>query len=190
MPRTSHDALNRLRHAALELFAENGFEQTTAAQIAARAGLTERTFFRHFPDKREVLFDGQEILAAALTDAIQKAPGGLSPIEILREAFAAVTPLLEGNRQFSEPRRHIIAAAPALLEREVAKHAALARIVAQALQQKGIEKLHAGLAAEAGLAVLGHAIELWFDDANLPLADCIAQAFSSLQLFVAPAKDL
>ena len=70
MPRNGDEARNRLRHAALELFAENGFDQTTAAQIAARAGVTERTFFRHFPDKREVLFDGQDIFGTALARAI------------------------------------------------------------------------------------------------------------------------
>ena len=74
MPRNSEDAIKRLRLAALELFAQNGFDQTTAAQIAARAGVTERTFFRHFPDKREVLFDGQDMLGAALSTAITEAP--------------------------------------------------------------------------------------------------------------------
>ena len=80
MPRDAEEARNRLQRAALELFAENGFDHTTAAQIAARAGVTERTFFRHFPDKREVLFDGQNILGAALSDAIAKAPPDLPPL--------------------------------------------------------------------------------------------------------------
>lgn len=188
MPRNSEDARYRLQIAALELFTQNGFDQTTAAQIAARAGVTERTFFRHFPDKREVLFVGQEILSAALTEAIRLAPADLPPIAVLRRAFADVTPLLEGNRRFSEPRQHIIAANPALMEREVAKHAALAGVVAGALQKRGIAPARAAFAAQAGLAVLGHAIDLWFANAARPLAQCLAEAFMELDLFVAPTK--
>ncbi|MCD7058500.1 TetR/AcrR family transcriptional regulator [Pelagibacterium xiamenense] len=175
--------------AALELFTKNGFEQTTAAQIAARAGVTERTFFRHFPDKREVLFAGQEVLSAALTEAIVQAPADLPPRAVLRRAFADVTPLLEGNRRFSEPRQHIIAANPALMEREVAKHAALAGVVADALQKRGIAPARAAFAAKAGLVVLGHALGLWFEKASQPLETCIAEAFKELDLFVSPAGD-
>ena len=186
MPRNSEDARHRLQIAALELFTQNGFDQTTAAQIAARAGLTERTFFRHFPDKREVLFAGQEILSAALTESIRQAPVDLSQIAVLRRAFADVTPLLEANRRFSEPRQHIIAANPALMEREVAKHAALARVMADALQRRGIAPARAAFAAQAGLAVLGHALDLWFAKATRPLDQCLAEAFEELNLFVAP----
>ncbi len=125
MPRNREEARKRLQRAALELFAENGFDHTTAAQIAARAGVTERTFFRHFPDKREVLFDGQNVLGAALSDAIGAAPAKLLPMQALQRAFTSVTPMLEQNRPFSEPRQRIIAATPALQEREVAKHVAL-----------------------------------------------------------------
>jgi len=187
MPRNSEDARYRMQIAALELFTQNGFDQTTAAQIAARAGVTERTFFRHFPDKREVLFVGQEILSAALTESIWQAPADLPPISVLRRAFADVTPLLEGARRFSEPRRHIIAANPALMEREVAKHAALVGVVADALQKRGIAPARSAFAAQAGLAVLGHAIDLWFAKSARPLAQCLAEAFEELDLFVAPA---
>src|SRR5438270_5039268 len=120
MPRDKKDARKRLVMAAIELFAEKGFDHATAAQIAARAGVTARTFFRHFPDKREVLFEGQAILGAALSQAIAQAPPGLPPIETLRRAFASITEMLEHNRQFSEPRQRIISATPALQEREVA----------------------------------------------------------------------
>jgi len=188
MPRNSEDARYRLQIAALELFTQNGFDQTTAAQIAARAGVTERTFFRHFPDKREVLFGGQEILSAALTAAIRQAPADLAPIDMLRLAFAEVTPLLEDNRRFSEPRQHIIAANPALMEREVAKHSALVGVVAEALQQRGIALGRASFAAQAGLAVLGHALDLWFADGTQSLSKCLAEAFAELDLFVAPAR--
>jgi AcrR family transcriptional regulator len=181
MPRNSEDARKRLQHAALELFAENGFDQTTAAQIAERAGVTERTFFRHFPDKREVLFEGQAIVAAKLVDAIGKAPPELPPIELLRRAFATLTQMFEDNRRFSEPRRRIILATPALQEREVAKYAALTTIVVEALQQRGVPWLQASLAAQAGLAVLNHALAAWFMDPSVRLDTHLAQAFSELQ---------
>ena len=121
MPRNGEPARRRLQQAALELFRERGYEQTTASEIAARAGVTERTFFRHFPDKREVLFDGQITLRAALTGAIAEAPETLQPLEILYWAFRSVEQILEDNRPFSVPRQHVIANTPALQERELAK---------------------------------------------------------------------
>ena len=186
MPRNPEEARDRLRQAALELFAENGFEQTTAAQIAARAGVTERTFFRHFPDKREVLFDGEDRLGKALAAAITAAPEGLPPMDMLRRAFAAVAELLEGNRAFSEPRQHIIAASPALTEREVAKHATLAAGMASALRQRGVAPLRADLAAQAGLAVMGHAISAWFADPSKSLETHLDRAFVELQNLASP----
>ena len=187
MPRNAEDARRRLRHAALDLFTEKGFEATTAAEIAARAGVTERTFFRHFPDKREVLFEGQELLGTALTTAIAAVPPGLSPIETLQRALAAVTGLFEQNRPFSEPRQRLIAATPALQEREVAKHAALAGTVATALRRRGIEALRADLAAQAGLAVMSYALAGWFADASLPLGAYLDRAFAVLQELSSPA---
>jgi AcrR family transcriptional regulator len=182
MPRSSEDARNRLQHAALELFAEHGFDQTTAAQIAARAGVTERTFFRHFLDKKEVLFEGQAILSAALTEAVRAAPEDLPPLEVLHSAFASVTSMLEENRPFSEPRQHIIKATPALQEREVAKHAALISVVVEALQTRGIAWPQANLTAQIGLAVFSHAISAWFADSSVQLSEHLEQAFAELQL--------
>ena len=186
MPRSGEDARKRLRHAALELFAENGFDQTTAAQIAARAGVTERTFFRHFPDKREVLFDGQNLLNTALSDAIAKAPPELPPIQTLHRAFASVTEMFEKNRPFSEPRQRIISGNPALREREVAKHAAMGRAVAEALQRRGVERPRADLAAQAGLAVLGYALHAWFADSSLRLDDYLDRGFAELHNLASP----
>jgi AcrR family transcriptional regulator len=181
MPRNGEVARKRLMTAALELFAEHGFDTTTAAQIAARAGVTERTFFRHFPDKREVLFDGQMALSTAISDAIASQPPRLSPLDTIRQAFSTIVEALEQNRQISEPRQHIIAANPALQEREVAKHAALVRVVAEALRQRDVEPRRAELAAQAGLAVLSHALRSWFVDPTARLADHLDQAFAELQ---------
>lgn len=186
MPRNPQDARRRLIQAAADLFARNGFDQTTAAQIAAQAGVTERTFFRHFPDKREVLFDGQQVLGTALSDAIAAAPAELSPLHTLRLALGAITGLLEANRPFAEPRQRIIAATPSLQEREAAKHAALVRTVAAALAQRGVENPRAELAAHAGLAAFSYAFTAWFADPSLRLEDCLDRAFAELGGLTAP----
>lgn len=187
MPRSGEEARRRLQRAAIELFAEHGFDQVTAAQIAARAGVTERTFFRHFPDKREVLFEGGAIFGTALSDAIDGVPPGLPPIETLQRAFAHVTTMLEANRPYSEPRHRVIAATPALQEREVGKHAALVRTVSDALQRRGLEWLRADLAAQAGLAALSYALTAWFADPSSRLDDHLDRAFAELRMLAQPA---
>ena len=88
MPRSGADARHRLQLAALELFKKNGFETTTAAGIAAQAGVTERTFFRHFADKREVLFDGEDAFREALVEGVREAPAQLAPMAALLSSFA------------------------------------------------------------------------------------------------------
>ena len=151
----------RLQSAALDLFRERGYEKTTAAHIGARVGVTARTFFRQFPDKREVLFEGEAVLRAALTTAIAEAPEALGPIETLFHAFRSTVTLLEANRSFSVPRHAVICATPALAEREVAKHAALAEALADALQARGVDDLRADLAAQAGMAAYVRATTDW-----------------------------
>ena len=165
------DVRVRLQRTALELFRERGYDRTTAAEIAARTGVTERTFFRYFPDKREVLFDGQAILGAALIDSIADAPEGLGPLSVLFRAFRSVEALLENNRQFSVPRQDVIAATPALQEREFAKHAALADLLAAALKEKGVADLPAVLAARTGMAAFVHATASWLADAKPSLGE-------------------
>ncbi len=110
MEKSGPDARVRLQQAAVELFQERGYDRTTAAEIAGRAGVTERTFFRHFPDKREVLFDGQAVLVEALATSIAGAPTELGPLDTLFRAFRSVTTLLEDNRSFSKPRQEVISA--------------------------------------------------------------------------------
>jgi len=157
MPRSGQDARRRLREAALELFGERGYEATTAAEIAARAGLTERTFFRHFPDKREALFDGEEAFRDALTGAVAAAPPELDPLGALRLAFASVEPMIRANRAFAEPRAALIARTPALQERVLTKTAGLTEALAGALRQRGVEASLATLAAQLGMAAFAHA---------------------------------
>ncbi|MHB1569263.1 MAG: TetR/AcrR family transcriptional regulator, partial [Solirubrobacteraceae bacterium] len=118
------DARGRLEQAAMELYSERGFEQTTVAEIAQRAGLTERTFFRHYADKREVLFAGAEFLEVAVTEAVTAAPDSAAPIDAAMAGLAAAAALLEERREFAGRRHAIIAASPELRERELIKLAA------------------------------------------------------------------
>jgi AcrR family transcriptional regulator len=192
VPRSGADARRRLQQAALELYLEHGFDRTTTAEIAARAGLNERTFFRHFPDKREVLFGGEADLRAALTESIAAAPGDLPPFEILLGAFRRAGRILEANRPYSEPRLAVIAATPALRERELAKSAYLIAAIAEALRQRGITAHLAGLAAETGWATYHHAVEAWIADPADDLDTHLSRAFTDLRALctnVAPAQE-
>ena len=179
------DVRVRLRDAALELFRERGYDRTTAAGIAARAGVTERTFFRQFPDKREVLFDGEAILQQALTAAIADAPNRLGPLDTLFLAFRSVVPLLEANRPFSQPWHEVVSATPALRERELAKSAALADALAAALQARGTGTLASVVAARTGMAAFAHATVVWLEDPTSDLADRLDAVAAALKVLVA-----
>ncbi len=180
MPRNGDVVLRRLQEAALELFDEHGYDRTTSAAIAARAGVTERTFFRHFPDKREVLFGGEMALSEILTGAIREVPPGLGAWDTLFLAFQAAVPLIVENRAFAEPRRRIIAGSPRLQEREMAKTMSLTVTLATALRECGVDERTASLAAQMGMAAFGQAFVAWLDGANTDLDDRLAQAFSEV----------
>jgi AcrR family transcriptional regulator len=187
VPRSGAEARQRLQQAALDLYREHGFDQTTTAQIAARAGVNERTYFRHFPDKREVLFDGETVLRAALTQAVAQAPDGLPPLEMLLHAFRKSVHILEDNRPFAEPRFAVIAATPALRERELAKAASLIDALTQALHRRGVPERLAGLAAHTGFAAFHHAAQAWLDDPAQSLDAHLRHAFDELRALSAPA---
>src|SRR5450432_2979364 len=121
MPRNGDEVRLRLQEAALELYLERGYDKTTTGDIAARAGVTERTFFRHFADKREVFFDGEATLRSVLVTTIAEAPSGLPPLSVLLAAFSAVVPIIEENRAVAEARAPVIGSTPALRERALAK---------------------------------------------------------------------
>ena len=180
MPRSREDVRHRLQQAALELFAERGYEATTTAEIAARAGVTERTFFRHFPDKREALFDGEDGFRAALSDGVLAAPEALDPMGALLWAFGAVERVLEENRSFSEPRAVVIAQTPALQERVLTKTAGLIDALSGALRRRGVEEGVATLAAQVGMAVFGHAARAWMEDPSISLRVHLERAFQAL----------
>ncbi|MGI5226970.1 TetR family transcriptional regulator [Actinoallomurus sp. CA-142502] len=187
MPRDGGPARLRLQQAALDLYAERGFDQVTTAEIAARAGVTERTFYRHFADKREVLFDGEKTLRDALAAGVAGAPEGLAPLPtVLWTLRTVVVPVLEGNRSFSEPRHRVITATPALRERDQAKKAALTEALATALRDRGASESTASLAAHVGMAAFGHASIAWLDHPDRSLDELIREAFEDLHGLTVP----
>jgi AcrR family transcriptional regulator len=160
MGRWEPNARGRLRLAALELFAERGFEQTTVAEIAQRAGLTERTFFRHFSDKREVLFAGSEELQDLFVRTVAAAPESAAPIDAVAAGLDAAADFLP-HREYARQRQAVIAANTALQERELIKMASLSAALASALRDRGVPEPAASLTAEAGTAVFRVAFERW-----------------------------
>jgi AcrR family transcriptional regulator len=181
VPRSGEEVRRRLQEAALVLYREHGYDATTAAEIAAEAGVTERTFFRHFPDKREVLFGGQDALRAALAQAIAGVPDATAPLAVLDQAFRAMVPHLELNRPFAQPRAEIIAAVPALSERQLAKIASVQDAAAEALLARGIPVRQALLAAQVGIAVFGQAVREWMPDPTADFGSLLTEAFHDLR---------
>jgi len=166
MVRWEPNARGRLEQAALELYFERGFEQTTVAEIALRAGLTERTFFRHFADKREVLFSGAGMLEELMASAIADAPADAAPLDAMAAALEAAGALLQERRALARQRQAVIIANRALQERELIKLASLAAALGEALRRRGVAEPAASLTAEAGVAVFKVAFERWVGDAD------------------------
>jgi AcrR family transcriptional regulator len=166
MSRWEPEARARLEQAALALYAERGFEQTTVAEIANRAGLTERTFFRHFADKREVLFGGAGRLTELLVGSVAGAPDSAAPIDAIAVALETAAALLQERHEFSRRRQTIIDAHAELQERELIKLASLASALAAALRRRGVSDPAASLAAEAGVAAFKIAFARWINETN------------------------
>jgi AcrR family transcriptional regulator len=162
MARWQPDARERLVAAALELFNERGYDQTTVAQIAERAGLTKSTFFRHFPDKRDVLAAGQDAIAQLLREGIAAAPADATPLAVvcsgLKSAAAAFTSF---NRDLAPRLKAAIAASAELQERNALKQIGLALAMAEALQSRGVPEPTALLAAELGALAFKKAYARW-----------------------------
>lgn len=169
--------------AALDLFVENGYEETTVAQIAERAGLNRATFFRHFAEKREVLFGGEDVLAELFADAICAASSAATPTECLRAAFAAADVAMTPQQRAKAAQRVLVVAANSeLQERGLLKHARIAGSMSAALRERGIDELSARLAAEIGMLAFTIAVERWMesDDAQ-PFSLHAEAALSDLQ---------
>lgn len=179
MSRWEPNTRERLERAAIELYGERGFEQTTVAEIAQRAGLTERTFFRYFTDKREVLFDGAAELEAQLASGIADAPQDAPPLGAVMFALERATAVVFSDRlEHSRQRHAIISADTGLQERELIKLASLTECLAGGLRQRGVPEPAARLAAGAGVLLFQTAYARWIDRGvglDRALADALVQ---------------
>ena len=187
MARWEPDARGRLEKAAMELFVERGYVRTTVEEIAARAGLTERTFFRHFADKREVLFSGSKDLEKGIVDRIESAPEEASPLDAVATALVAAGAALQEHRdvRFVRARHALVVKHAEIQERELIKLASLAVAMTKALRARGVPEPAASLAAEAGIAVFKIGFERWIRE-RTP-RDLAAQIRSALEALRAVA---
>jgi AcrR family transcriptional regulator len=176
------NARGRLEQAALELYRERGFDQTTVAEIAQRAGLTERTFFRYFADKREVLFWGEGALHELFVQAVTGAPDSAAPLDAIAAGLETAAAFFRERRDQARQRQAVIAANKELQERELMKLASLAAGMAGALRRRGVSEPAASLTAEAGVAVFKVAFARWIDaDDHNDLVQYIRESLNELK---------
>ncbi len=177
------DAQGRLVVAALELFAERGYDQTTVADVAERAGVTERTFFRYFTDKREVLFAAGHAWEDQIIAGIEDAEPSLAPLDVVVAGLVAGASLLDERRAFVLRRGAVLAATPSRQERELLKMTKLAEAITLTLAKRGVADFDAEPAAETVVAGSRVALARWIADASgdLSLGEHIAEAASALR---------
>ncbi|MCU1407042.1 MAG: TetR family transcriptional regulator [Glaciihabitans sp.] len=190
MVRWQPGAKLRLQAAALELYASKGFEETTVTEIALAAGLTERTFFRHFQDKREVLFGGHNAFQEPYLSGVATAAAQLSPLEVVISAIVGAADFFpEERRAYARQRQLVIDANPGLQERELLKLAALATALADALRNRGVADPGATLAAESGVTVFRVSFAEWISENSIePLEQIERRIFGELFSLTAPGR--
>ncbi|NKY33037.1 TetR/AcrR family transcriptional regulator [Nocardia speluncae] len=184
MARWDPGAPERLRQAALDLFGEHGYDAVTVTHIAERAGLTRRTFHRHFPDKREILFAGSERLPAAVSEAVLAADPGLAPLPAALSALREVGAAVSGTVADSGRRRAIIESSTELLERERSKSAAITAALRDALQQRGAGPSEARLTARVASIISEEAFGRWADGGGA-FPECFDAAEAALHAVLA-----
>ena len=188
MGRWEPDAAGRLREAAMALYTEQGFERTTVAEIADRAGVTARTFFRHYADKREVLFDGTSALQELFVTSVAEAPESAAPIDMVAAGLDAVSAMFADRRPFARKRQAVIMANAELQERELIKLAALSAALSGALRRRGVAEPAASLTAEAGLAVFKIGFERWVAEGEeRPMEELMRESLDQLKAVTAGA---
>jgi len=186
MGRWEPNARGRLERAALELYLERGYEQTTVTEIASRAGLTQRTFFRHFADKCEVLFAGSKRLQELIVSTLSSAPDSAAPIDAVCAALQAAGVAIQEGGDQARQRQAVIDANPDLQERELIKLARIAAAIAVALRERGVADPAASLTAEAGIAVFKIAFGRWISqDGGADLPELIKASFEELKTVTA-----
>ena len=186
MARWEPGAGDRLRDAALELYLERGYDAVTVNEIAERAGLTRRTFFRYFPDKREVLFAGSEQLPRAIAEAVRRVDDTADPVDTVLRALALVGTRMAEHARNTRDRRAVIAASSELQERERTKAAAVIRALADGLHERGVAGSTATLLAQVGFAVFQAAFDCYIDqDGRTDFQSCFDAATTTLRSAVA-----
>ena len=172
----------------MTLYLERGYDDVTTAEIAEHAGLKKRTFFRHFADKREVLFAGAEAFQAFVIDAVTHAAPDVPPLDVVITALAGSGVLLEPYRDYTRGRRDLITSSTDLQERELIKRASLSAALADSLRGRGVPPLQATLTAQAGVAAFSTAYERWADDdGRSDFAALVHQTLRDLQEAVCPS---
>ncbi|AZP22519.1 TetR/AcrR family transcriptional regulator [Streptomyces aquilus] len=162
MGRWEPGARERLVVAAVDLFTEQGYDATTVAQIAERAGVTKSTFFRHFPDKRELLVAGQEALSRLLSEGIADAPADASPLEAVAAGLVrAAGMMVPESREFAPRLKAAVAASTELQERDALKSVSLAAAMKTALVARGVPDPTAALAGELGVLAFKRGYAEW-----------------------------
>ncbi|MGH3172047.1 MAG: TetR family transcriptional regulator [Trebonia sp.] len=184
MPRWEGDAAGRLERAALELFDERGFDRTTVAQIAQRAGLNERSFYRYFADKREVLFGGGDELERRLAQALREVPPDAGPVDALLAAFTDAADVIR-PKELLRIRGRVIKANPQLRERELMKIDAIDATLVSALRDRGADETTARIATDMVMSVWRVAAEHWLHDDSATLATEIEDATRHLRRLAA-----
>ncbi len=188
MSRWEPDARGRLMAAALDLFAERGFEATTVEDIATRAGVTKRTFFRHFPDKREALFGGGAAFEQLWLDGLAGVRPDAPPLEAVAGSLQAVAAAFADRHAHARRRHGVISASVELRERELVKLASVAAALAGALRERGVTEPAATLAAESALVVFRSAWDRWLAlDRPDALPEITEEALTALRAVTAPA---
>jgi AcrR family transcriptional regulator len=176
MPRWEPDTQHRLETAALHLFAENGYDGTTTAEIAIRAGLEKRSFFRYFPDKREVLFSGTTALTDSLRLSLGRQAATTTPWDAVMNALKLSDEIVAVDQELSRVRRHIIGENAELREREVLKAAQLEDLLCALLTERGAAALPARVTARLALLVYEQAFGAWLDsNPQQPFASYVDQ---------------
>ena len=189
MARWQPNARERLEVAALDEFEARGYQNVTVSEIASRAGVTERTFYRHYADKREVLFAGQHLLLDLIAEHLRDVFGGRAWLS-LAEAFTAIGRLIDGRAPLARRRQHVVDSTEALRERELAKLDLVTRFTSQALTDAGISSDHSAYLARCATAAFDVAFAQWIDEPESTahptlLAERVRKSFASLPIALA-----
>lgn len=187
MARWEPGARERLEQAALELFGEQGFAETTVPQITARAGLTTRTFFRHFADKREVLFAGEDDVPQLIAGYLTQAPADETPMQLIARGLPVMaTTLFDGRRDQLRNRHAVVAEDDGLRERDLRKRAALSDQLRTGFEARGVDELSATLAAELAVTVMHTSLARWLArDDDRALAAIVTETLTALRTLAA-----